>query len=88
MVRSLPCALGVLLDKLQTRSVAKEAPGEYPAPKEGLLTEMHKVKSLYLLELQEEGAVRGTSPEILSGLRWKVLPGPGAVAGELQYLRS
>ena len=43
---------------LRNRSVAEEVLGEYSAPHEGLLTEMHKIKSSDLLELQEEGAVR------------------------------
>lgn len=58
VVRLLQCTLGSLLNKLKTRSVAEEVLGQYPAPQKGLLTEMRKIKSLDLLELQEEGTVR------------------------------
>lgn len=58
MVRLLQRTLGSLLNKLKTGSVAEELLGKYPPPQKGLLTEMHKIKSSDLLDLQEEGAVK------------------------------
>lgn len=79
MVRSLQCTLGALLNKGEIRSVAEEVLGEYPAPPEGLLTEMHKVKIFGFAGITGGRSRQETSPEILSEQRWRGLPGPGGL---------